>query len=122
MTTDSKPRQPAIPSPDRYAELRELLAKGTPLPWCGDPDSYAEYIWGPNLEMVAQMRGTGAGLPKAENQAKLLAAVNALPGLLDELAKLRSEREALLRYAAEYRQGLDSSGVGIRGVNERNIL
>ena len=48
----------------------------TSRPWHGDPEPYCEYIWGPENEMVAQIRGVGAGLPREANAALILEAVN----------------------------------------------
>jgi len=50
--------------------------KATARPWHGDPEPYCEYIWGPENEMVAQVRGYGADLPREANAALILEAVN----------------------------------------------
>lgn len=46
------------------------MSKHTPGPWRFDGRTY---IWGPKSEMIAMIRGTGEGLPEADN-ARLIAA------------------------------------------------
>lgn len=63
--------------------------KHTPAPYHLDPDEYEEYIWGPNGEMVAQLRGHGAGLPKRANGEFIVRAVNSYAALLTALKYVR---------------------------------
>jgi len=51
-------------------------SKATPRPWHGDPAGYAEYIWGPNDEMIAMLRGVGQGLNQKAHRDLILEAVN----------------------------------------------
>ena len=53
--------------------------KHTKGPWKYDDELY---IWGPNNEMIAEMRGTGANLPQEAN-ARLIAAAPDMLTLLD---------------------------------------
>lgn len=49
------------------------MVKHTPTPWHCDPAEYDLYVWGPEGEMVLELRGHGAGLPKrAEPPANIL--------------------------------------------------
>ena len=63
-------------TPDRLAALRELLAKATPLPW-------------------PTVKGESATLHTPADSALIVAAVNALPELLDTLARLGERGEQL---------------------------
>jgi len=59
-------------------KLLALLAKCMPGPWHVDPPPYSIYVWGPDMEMVAdmptddedaylaRMRGVGRGLAELE--------------------------------------------------------
>jgi hypothetical protein len=94
------------------AKLRELLAKATPGPWktiqaakpngaeqsidcgifAGRDDLLAE-----TFEIVGYLDGKGSPykkLPSEVNAALIVAAVNALPALLDEIDKLRAAVDA----------------------------
>lgn len=92
---------------DIYEKLAELRSAATPTPWKGD--SYGIYIWGPNMEMVAdgddeeayllRMRGVGANLPIEANRDFLLAIVNSLPELQRRDAEQRRKLEAAERFA-----------------------
>lgn len=69
----------------------------TPTPWRCDPDGYAEYIWGASGEMVAQLRGHGAGLPKRDNAEFIVRACNNLDALLESLKELHDASAAMMR-------------------------
>ena len=75
----------------------------TPGPWHGDPEGYCEYIWGPNDEMIAQVRGAGAGLPREANQRLLVDA----PRLLAENIALRESHAKLVEALHESADALD---------------
>jgi len=76
-------KQPPIPSPDAYAELREKLAKAS------RAQEHVHHSTGDLLRCVPCMEAREAEIGLREDAPKIL------PGLLDELAKLRSEREVL---------------------------
>ena len=71
-------------------QLKEMTAKSTKGPW--HADDYGGYIWGPNMEMIAdkddeeayllRMRGTGEHLPQVDNRDLIVALVNAAPRLI----------------------------------------
>ncbi len=72
--------------------LRELLKKATPGPW------HRLGVSGPR-GFVAVSESAESAVSLSERQADtdiIVAAVNALPGLLDELERLRSAGEAML--------------------------
>lgn len=76
------------PTPD---ELRALMAKATPGPW-------AQNESGIDAEGVGQIVVCNYWadiIHGRKNAALIVAAVNALPGLLDELARLTGENERL---------------------------
>lgn len=87
------------------AKLRALLAAATPGPWTEDDGS----LYGPNDGAVAHIArhasmhtvlATGEDWKHAD-AALIAAAVNALPGLLDQLEALRAERDRMSTQAAE---------------------
>ena len=78
-------------------------AKHTKGPWHLDPDGYCEYIWGPNNEMVAQIRGVGADLPREAN-ARLIAAAPDLLEACEAIFKLVDSGE-LVRSTAHDHEG-----------------
>jgi hypothetical protein len=82
----------AVTTPPDEKQLRELLAKGTPIPW----DGRCASIYGADSNIVAEPAPYGSfGRDHwFENLALIVAAVNALPSLLDELAALRKQVEA----------------------------
>ena len=57
------------------------MSEHTPGPWVCNENEYDEYIWGPNREMIAESRGTGGGLPQAENRRRIVACVNNCEGI-----------------------------------------
>lgn len=84
-------------TPEGRAELRDLLRRTTPLPWSAQPglngrdDVRARWTGGPTV-VVAQVSRVR---PDAE---LIVAAVNALPALLDEIDRLREiETECVMR-------------------------
>jgi hypothetical protein len=75
-------------------KLRALMAKATPGPWTtgqGDPEHVLSTV---NWHCVAQANDA---LPNMKDNAALIAAaISALPALLDDLARLREDKEHLL--------------------------
>jgi hypothetical protein len=69
------------------------MSEHTPGPWVCNENEYDEYIWGPNREMIAESRGTGGGLPQAENRHRIVACVNACEGMKDPVAEIKALRE-----------------------------
>lgn len=67
------------------------IEKHTPTPWHPDPDGYEEYIWGPEDQMIAQLRGHGAGLPQRTNAEFIVRAANAHDALLAACKQVSSE-------------------------------
>jgi hypothetical protein len=77
-------------APDTRA-LRELLAKATPRPWASTENDF--YISG---DMDADNSSAIVAVELERPDAALIvAAVNALPSLLDALGALRAERDAM---------------------------
>lgn len=84
-------------------QLTELREKATPTPWKGDDYGY---IWGPNMEMIAdqddeeayivRMRGTGENLPQKANRDLIIEAVNAFP-------ELKRQSDAMERFVEAVR-------------------
>ena len=101
--------QQPIPSLDAYAELREKLAKATPL-------GHKHETSGELLACIACKERYEARI-ELEN-----AVVDALPGLLDELTKLRSEREALVAKWRELAAKADTSSEREDYIEYRDIL
>jgi methyl coenzyme M reductase subunit C-like uncharacterized protein (methanogenesis marker protein 7) len=62
-----------------------MIKHHTPEPWICNENEYDDYIWGSNREMIAESRGTGAGLPQEANRRRIVACVNACNGLPNEL-------------------------------------
>lgn len=87
----------------------DKYAGHTPGPWW--LDDYEMYIWGPNHEMVAQVRGFGAGLPQKAN-GQLLADAPAL------LAQNRALLAAL-KLAHEWISAKTDWDDGVPYVNKR---
>ena len=92
-------------------ELRRLLEAASPRPW----EAEGSQLWGPDGAFVAAVRGASAITDRPD--ALLIAAVNALSDLLDELdaaearAKLdRESRSNLLRELTEAREFRDGEG------------
>jgi hypothetical protein len=59
----------------------------TPGPWKAGGALAAGYIWGPNGEMIGEVRGKGGGLPQDANQRLLAAA----PEMAALLARIETE-------------------------------
>ena len=70
---------------DALLALANAATKG---PWHGDPEGYCEYVWGPNNEMVFQIRGAGADLPMEANRDFAIAAREAVPALIARVKEL----------------------------------
>jgi len=70
-------------------ELRALEQAATPGPWTMDDPMDGIYIFGPDNEMVAELRGFGAHLPSGVNGALIASFRTAVIELLDENAELR---------------------------------
>ena len=77
---------------DALLALANAATKG---PWHGDPAGYCEYIWGPNNEMVFQIRGAGADLPMEANRDFAIAAREAVPALIERIRELEKENNEL---------------------------
>ena len=76
----------------RLREIEERLEAATPGPWTWD--EFDAYLWGPNMEMVAdapdgqiRMRGVGAKLPIKANAALIANAPADILWLIDRLKK-----------------------------------
>jgi uncharacterized small protein (DUF1192 family) len=76
-------------SETRESELRELIAKAKGLPWSASRDGTI----GPLGYGVATIVAACPEDARADMAALIVAAVNALPGLLDEIAALRARVE-----------------------------
>ena len=110
---------------DTITHLRELLSKATPGPWCIEEDGFhivntaCEHVCGEMsgasdvdaLLIVAAVNALPELLDRLEKLEaalpRLVEAVNALPGLLDRLAKL--ERRRLLGMPHPHPTGADCS-------------
>jgi len=81
------------PQPDR-ARLRELLADATPTPWASDPAAPCDF--GGDLQGSEGEWNEFVGAASDDvDTALIVAAVNALPALLDRLDELEAENERL---------------------------
>jgi hypothetical protein len=90
-------------SPIDLAQLRALERAATPAPWVDDPEQSG--IWSEEFQRyIVPIDDMRSNLPRGHEHPPdlaLIAAVrNALPGLLDELGRLRAA-EALCREQAE---------------------
>lgn len=65
--------------------------RATARPWRCDPDPYNIYVWGPNDEMICEMRGTGAGLDKRANAELIVSAVNDHDALVEKVRALAAK-------------------------------
>lgn len=97
-------------------QLRRLLAAATPRPWSQDQHYPDTFVWGPDNQMVAdhesatgviRMRGTGDQLPEAANAALIVAAVNALEPLLNQLVQQKQQLDQAITAAITAEQQLD---------------
>src|ERR1039458_1470315 len=91
------------------SRLRELLAEGVPLPWEApahreDEDGYSAAIYG----NVPEDEQGVADVIRPQDAALIVAAVNALPKLLDDIEKARS----LVALHEEYEQFLNEANEG----------
>lgn len=75
-------------TPDRIRELRELLtvAEGIPLPWAEDGLAAVVCCKG----LIAECQDVNCVSDREHSAALIVAAVNALPEILDELERLRA--------------------------------
>lgn len=100
------------------ARLSELMAKATPGPWTtgeGDPQSIlSEHNW----TCIAQANTVFVDTADA-NAALIVAAVNALPAMLQQLAEREAEVEAL-RHAVE--RSIDAQRAAERAREEAERL
>ena len=100
--------------PDPFSELRGLMAEATPLPWVGPAQYPSEVEDGDGLTIASCWHEHAVGasitiqgvLPcslaeSASNAALIVAAVNALPALLDERDRLIGENERLRLIATD---------------------
>lgn len=76
---------------DKMAELRRLAEEATPGPWRTSERELT--IEDEEGQWVADCHGFNLGRPHAANAAFIAAAHTALPVLLDEVERLRAERE-----------------------------
>ena len=81
-----------------YTELRRLLAEAMPGPW----EAEGSQVWGPDGVLVAAVREHST-LVDRPDALIIVAAVNALPDLLDALEKAEAavERVREMHYAAD---------------------
>lgn len=82
--------------------LRELLAKATPGPW----QYHGSHFYGPDASETAMLIGQiVSGDGRCPHDRNLVTgAINALPTLLDALAALKAERDALAAELAKARE------------------
>ncbi len=100
-------------APLDLAALRALVEQATPLPWAHDRSGvfHVESL-GPILDEDRTRKGNAVGIGRVgdsyprgdnhptENMALIVAAVNALPALLDELEGLRQGEDAVRAFVA----------------------
>lgn len=103
---------------DPHAELRALLAAADARPWTtdgsiyvfcprgvvADIDAMLQRDFDQSQPVALRIRGVGRGAPQEGNLALVCAAVNALPGLLDDVARLTRERDEARQRAHEIAQ------------------
>lgn len=94
-----------IPQPSHSPTEQPGDAKHTPGPWRADETEYSEYVFGPDGEMICQMRGwgylTGERRKLSDKQAMEIQAANCkliarAPALLSEVSTLRSKQAELV--------------------------
>lgn len=73
-------------------KLEKLLADSTPGPW--EADDEAIYIFAPDTNPVAEMRGYGAGEPQKANQELICTLRNSAPLLLEIVRKAEYFKES----------------------------
>ena len=91
-------------TPERIAQLREILAKATPGEWYVPSHNESAVYGGETLVAITYPCGNGEGGTEVggcteesnANARQIVAAVNTLPAALDEIERLSAERDSLI--------------------------
>lgn len=103
-------------TPERISHLRELLGKASPVPWRKGPSGYRNYIQtvedaGKPVVVLRPHEALGPTVAEVvQNGTLIVAAVNDLPELLDELERLRPALKELVKDVEECLEELDPCG------------
>ena len=89
-------------TPERIAQLREILAKATPLPWRVPEHNGSAVYSGPTLVAITYPCSDGedgaepgSSTKESDANARLIAAINTLPAALDEIKRLSAKTREL---------------------------